>query len=104
MTGEKAMPEVTVTEFAEVVGISVERLLAQLDEAGLASKSAEDKISDKEKSQLLTYLRHQHGKADESATEPKKITLRRKTLSEIRVPTTAPGRSRIIRLYRNLGS
>ena len=97
MTGEKAMPEVTVIEFAEVVGISVERLVAQLDEAGLASKSAEDKISDKEKSQLLTYLRRQHGKADESATEPKKITLRRKTLSEIRVPTTAPGRSRTLR-------
>ncbi|MCI0400516.1 MAG: translation initiation factor IF-2 [Gammaproteobacteria bacterium] len=88
------MPEVTVRELAEVVGISVERLLAQLDEAGLSSKTAEDTISDKEKSELLSFLRRKHGKVDDSTAEPKKITLRRKTVSEIRLPTMVPGRSR----------
>jgi len=84
------MPEVTVRQFADVVGVDVDRLLVQLQEAGFSDKSADDKISDDEKSELLTYLRRKHGK-DESA-EPKKITLKRKTLSEIKVPVSSQGR------------
>ncbi|HSR62064.1 MAG TPA: translation initiation factor IF-2 [Gammaproteobacteria bacterium] len=84
------MPEVTVRQFADVVGVDVDRLLVQLQEAGFSDKSADDKISDDEKSELLTYLRRKHGK-DESA-EPKKITLKRKTLSEIKVPVSGQGR------------
>lgn len=87
------MPEVTVSQFADVVGISVERLIEQLQEAGFTDKSAEDKISDEEKTELLTYLRRKHGK-DESA-EPRKITLKRKTLSEIKVPVAMSGRGKV---------
>ena len=87
------MPEVTVSQFADVVGISVERLIEQLQEAGFTDKSADDKISDEEKTELLTYLRRKHGK-DESA-EPKKITLKRKTLSEIKVPVAMSGRGKV---------
>ncbi|MGR8920909.1 MAG: translation initiation factor IF-2 associated domain-containing protein, partial [Gammaproteobacteria bacterium] len=79
------MAEVTVQQFAGVVGISVDRLMQQLSEAGLPSKGAEDTISDDEKSQLLSYLRKMHGKK-EGASEPAKITLQRKTVSELRVP------------------
>jgi translation initiation factor IF-2 len=85
------MAEVTVREFAEVVGIPIERLLAQLGDAGLSSKGADDNISDKEKLQLLTHLRHLHGRDIEqqvSSSSPQKITLKRKTLSEIRVPNS----------------
>ena len=87
------MPEVTVSQFADVVGVSVERLIEQLQEAGFADKSANDKITDEEKTELLTYLRRKHGK-DESA-EPRKITLKRKTLSEIKVPVAMSGRGKI---------
>jgi len=80
------MAEVTVKQFADVVGVSIERLLTQLGEAGLSDKQSGDLISDEEKSQLLTYLRRMHGK-DETGTEPSKITLNRKTVSELRVPT-----------------
>ncbi|MGQ0657648.1 MAG: translation initiation factor IF-2 [Chromatiales bacterium] len=80
------MAEVTVKQFAEVVGISVERLLAQLAEAGLTAKMAADTISEDEKGQLLSYLRRAHGRA-EDAPEPTRITLRRKTVSELKVPT-----------------
>lgn len=86
------MPDVTVRQFADVVGISVERLLEQLREAGLEDKSAEDAITDEEKSNLLVHLRRKHGKDD--SAEPKKITLKRKTTSEIRVPVAAQGRGK----------
>ncbi|MGE4615550.1 MAG: translation initiation factor IF-2 [Gammaproteobacteria bacterium] len=79
------MAEVTVQQFAGVVGIPVDRLVQQLSEAGLAEKDPEDKISDDEKSRLLSYLRKMHGK-NEAALEPAKITIQRKTVSELKVP------------------
>jgi translation initiation factor IF-2 len=79
------MAEVTVKQFADVVGVTIERLLAQLDEAGLSDKESSDLISDEEKSQLLTHLRRAHGK-DETGTEPTKVTLKRKTVTELKVP------------------
>jgi len=79
------MAEVTIKEFADVVGISVDRLLDQLGEAGLPDKDAGDPINDQEKGQLLAYLRRIHGR--EEGGEPSKITLRRKTVSELTVPT-----------------
>jgi translation initiation factor IF-2 len=89
-----SMAEVTVRQFAEVVGIPIERLIAQLGEAGLSAKQADDPINDEEKLQLLAHLRQVHGKeAEETETvEPTKVTLQRKTLSEIRVPN-AQGRT-----------
>ncbi|MGB1883804.1 MAG: translation initiation factor IF-2 [Gammaproteobacteria bacterium] len=86
------MAEVTVQQFAGVVGISVDRLVQQLSEAGLPAKVADDTITDDEKSQLLAYLRKMHGK-NETASEPAKITLQRKTVSEIKVPAER-GRTR----------
>jgi len=86
------MPEVTVGQFAEVVGISVDRLLEQLQEVGFTGKSAQDNISDEEKTELLTYLRRKHGKQE--SAEPRKITLKRKTLSEIKVPLAVQGQGR----------
>jgi translation initiation factor IF-2 len=85
------MAEVTVKQFADVVGIPIERLLAQLGNAGLSPKTADDHISDKEKLQLLAHLRHLHGKETEiqtTSSAPKKIILKRKTLSEIKVPSS----------------
>jgi translation initiation factor IF-2 len=87
------MPEVTVKQYADVIGVPVERLLVQLQEAGLAEKSPEDMINDDEKSELLGYLRRKHGKDDSS--EPRKITLRRKSVSEIKVPASTSGRDRV---------
>ncbi|MGH8580807.1 MAG: translation initiation factor IF-2 associated domain-containing protein, partial [Gammaproteobacteria bacterium] len=78
------MAEVTVKQFAEVVGISVDLLLAQLGQAGLPDKDPSDLITDNEKSQLLSYLRQIHG--GQEGTEPTRITLRRKKVSEIKLP------------------
>ena len=84
------MPEVTINQFASDVGVPLERLQEQLLEAGLSGKQADDMITDAEKSELLTFLRKRHGK-DENA-EPRKITMRRKTVSELKVPVAGQGR------------
>ena len=75
------MAEVTVTELAKTVGASVDRLLMQMKEAGLSHDSADAGVSDEEKQTLLAYLKGLHG---ETSGEPKKITLRRKTVSTLR--------------------
>jgi translation initiation factor IF-2 len=90
------MAEVTVRDFAGVVGVPVERLLSQLGEAGLPVKSADETISDKEKLQLLSYLRQSHGAEElRIGAEPRRVTLRRKTVSELKVPGGA-GKSKTI--------
>ena len=83
------MPNVTISQYADVIGIPVDRLIEQLNEAGISEKTPGDLISDGEKSELLGFLRRKHGK-DESS-EPRKITLKRKSLSEIKVPVASPG-------------
>ncbi len=88
------MAEIRVSDFASQIGIPVERLLTQLGAAGLADKKPADIISELEKSQLLTYLRRLHGK-DDHTPEPSKITLKRKTVSEIKIPAEKAKGSRL---------
>ncbi|EKD74487.1 MAG: hypothetical protein ACD_44C00427G0011 [uncultured bacterium] len=66
------MSTVTVKQLAQVVGVSADQLLKQLQLANIKKQSAEDVISDEEKARLLTHL----------AQAPKKITLKRKTVKE----------------------
>ena len=75
------MAEVTVNELAKTVGASVDRLLLQMKEAGLSHSSADATVSDEEKQILLAYLKSLHG---EKSAEPKKIVLRRKTVSTLK--------------------
>ncbi|MYF71643.1 MAG: translation initiation factor IF-2 [Proteobacteria bacterium] len=89
------MADVTVTQFAQVLRVPVERLLSQLDEAGIDVAGAEDTISDDAKLELLTHLRRAHGRKDASASTPRKITLKRKSQSEIRL-SGGQGRSRTV--------
>ncbi|WP_339641032.1 translation initiation factor IF-2 [uncultured Porticoccus sp.] len=83
------MAEVTVSELAKVVGASVDRLLSQMQEAGLPHNSADASVSDEEKQTLLAYLKGLHG---EQSRDPKKITLKRKTVSTLK---TGAGRKTV---------
>lgn len=83
------MLEGTVKQFAAALEMPVEKLIQQLEETGLSSRSAEDPISSDEKKELLGHLRRKRGRNDESG--PKKITLKRKTVSEIKLPVAGPG-------------
>jgi translation initiation factor IF-2 len=88
------MAEVTVSQFAEVLKVPVDRLLVQLDQAGIKVKGPDARISDDEKMELLTHLRRAHG-SDSAATSPSKITLKRKTQSELKL-ASAQGRARTV--------
>ncbi|MGB0467392.1 MAG: translation initiation factor IF-2 [Pontibacterium sp.] len=78
------MAEVTVKQLADVVGVSVERLLTQMQEAGINGKNQESGVSENERQALLAFLKRSHGEAAEDG-EPTKITLKRKTTSTLKV-------------------
>jgi translation initiation factor IF-2 len=88
------MADVTVSQFAKGLSVPVDRLLKQLDEAGIKVAGADDVISDEAKLELLTFLRRSHGR-DDNAAAPSKITLKRKSQGEIKV-ATAQGRARTV--------
>jgi translation initiation factor IF-2 len=91
------MADVTVAQFAEVLKVPVEKLLTQLDEAGIEVSSSDDTISEDAKLELLTHLRRSHGQEGEKATvaAPRRITLKRKSQTELRL-SGAQGRSRTV--------
>ena len=89
------MAEVTVSEFAQVLKVPVDRLIVQLDEAGIKVSGADDVISEDAKLELLTHLRRSHGRKDPTAAAPRRIELRRKSQSELKL-AAGQGRSRTV--------
>ncbi|HSN16686.1 MAG TPA: translation initiation factor IF-2, partial [Gammaproteobacteria bacterium] len=87
------MAQVTVRQLADVVGTPVDRLLTQLAEAGIQVGDPDAAISDDQKMQLLTHLRQSHG--ENSSSEPRKITLKRRSVSEIKV-SGSQGRAKTV--------
>ncbi|MCO6440638.1 MAG: translation initiation factor IF-2 [Nitrococcus mobilis] len=83
------MADTTVREFAEVIGIPVDRLLAQLSDAGLQDREPDSPMSDADKSALLGHLRQAHGqKEPDDGPGPRQITLKRKSHSQITLPSS----------------
>jgi len=78
------MAEVTVKQLADVVGVSAERLLTQMQEAGIGNKTVESSVTEDERLKLLSHLKRSHGEKTDAA-EPSKITLKRKTKSELKI-------------------
>ena len=89
------MADVTVAQFAEVLKVPVDRLLLQLDQAGIKVRSAQDMISEEAKHELLTHLRRSHGSEETANAAPRKITLRRKSQSELKL-ASPQGRARTV--------
>jgi translation initiation factor IF-2 len=87
------MAEVTVKQLAQVVGTPVEKLLEQLRDAGIEKSGEGDVISDAEKGTLLSHLRQSRGEATSSAGSGRKITLRRKRVSELK--SDSSGRKKV---------
>ncbi|MBP6682331.1 MAG: translation initiation factor IF-2 [Halioglobus sp.] len=79
------MAQVTVQQLAEVVGASVDRLLLQMKDAGLPHSAAGEAVSDEDKQTLLAFLKRSHG---ESEAAPRRITLKRKTISTLRTSSS----------------
>src|SRR5210317_1180181 len=91
------MADVTVAQFAEVLKVPVDKLLSQLDDAGIKVSGSDDTISDDAKLELLTHLRRSHGQEEPTSGDaaPRRITLKRKSQSELRL-SGAQGRSRTV--------
>ncbi|UHJ66180.1 translation initiation factor IF-2 [Melaminivora jejuensis] len=84
----------TVAEFASELKKSPETLLAQLKSAGVSKKSAADVLTEGDKQALLAHLQAAHGTA---GADRKKITLTKKSTSEIK-QADASGRARTIQV------
>jgi translation initiation factor IF-2 len=92
------MSDVTVAQFAEVLKVPVDRLLVQLESAGIQVAGPQALISDEAKLELLTHLRRSHGVAEPAkggVAAPRKITLARKTQSELK-QASQQGRARTV--------
>ncbi|TAL86225.1 MAG: translation initiation factor IF-2 [Rhodanobacter sp.] len=85
------MSDVTIKQLAQVLGMPTEKLLIQLGEAGMKFSDQEQVISSTEKVKLLGFLRRTHGKGEVVAevddSAPRQITLRRRTVGELKVST-----------------
>ena len=86
------MAETTVKQLAEAVGTPVDRLLQQMKDAGLPQAAETDVVAEAQKESLLAYLKRSHG---DETDGPKKITLKRRTLSTIKAGGSA-GRGRTV--------
>lgn len=77
------MADVTVKQLAQVVGIPVERLLNQLQEAGLSFTDDQQTVNEEQKRILLNHLKRTSLR--DANVSPERITLRRKSLSQVTV-------------------
>lgn len=73
----------TVKQLAQVVGIPVERLLSQLQEAGLSFTDDQQTVNEDQKRLLLNHLKGSSTR--EQTTSPERITLKRKSLSQVTI-------------------
>ena len=87
------MAQISVEQFASELGLLPSVLLEQLQAAGVSKEIAKDGLTEKDKNQLLDYLRKVHG-----ATEDKgKITLTRRQTTEIK-KSDSTGKARTIQV------
>ena len=91
------MADVTVKKLAEIVGVPVDRLLTQMQEAGLPHKGEDDLVNEEQKQTLLGHLKRSHG-AD--AAPEKKITLKRKSTDTLKAGQGRGGRNVTVEVRR----
>ncbi len=88
------MAVTTVAQFAAELNRPATTLLDQLSAAGVAKQSADDPLSDADKARLLDHLRSSHGV---SPAERKKISITRKSTTEIKQADSS-GKARTIQV------
>ena len=89
------MASTTVAQLAAELNRPPAALLEQLRSAGVSKASADDSLTESDKERLLDHLRATHGTT--AGAERKKITLTRKSTSEIK-QADASGRARTIQV------
>src|SRR3954465_7014385 len=89
------MASTTVAQLAAELNRPPAALLEQLKSAGVSKASADDSVTESDKARLLDHLRSAHGTA--ATGERKKITLMRKSTSEIKQADSS-GKARTIQV------
>src|SRR5450755_1489675 len=89
------MASTTVAQLAAELNRPAAALLEQLQSAGVSKASTDDSVTESDKARLLDHLRSSHGAA--AAVERKKITLTRKSTSEIKQADSS-GKARTIQV------
>jgi translation initiation factor IF-2 len=89
------MAVTTVAQFAAQLGRPTTAVIEQLQSAGVTKQSPDDALTEADKERLLEFLRTSHGTV--AGAERKKITLTRKTSTEIK-QADASGRARTIQV------
>ena len=77
------MADVTVKHLAQVVGIPIERLLNQLQEAGLSFTDESQTVNEEQKRALLNHLKS--NMARDAGESSARITLKRKSVTQVTV-------------------
>ena len=85
------MSEITVKKLSEIVGAPVETLLQQMQDAGIHVKGADDSITDRQKLDLLEHIRQTSGTNEDTAAKTGKITLKKRSNNELKLPD-GPGK------------
>ncbi len=91
------MADVTVKQLADTVGTPVDRLLRQMNEAGLPHAADDELVTEEQKKALLSHLQRSHGAAEEPA---KKITLKRRNTGTLRAGQGRAGRNVTVEVRR----
>ena len=89
------MAVMTVALFAAQLGRPTTALLEQLQSAGVTKQSPDDALTESDTERLLDFLRTSHGTT--AGAERKKITLTKKTSTEIKQADSS-GRARTIQV------
>ncbi len=87
------MVQMSVEQFASELGLLPAVLLEQLQAAGVSKQMVKDGLTEKDKTQLLDYLRKVHGAREDKG----KITLTRRQTSEIK-KSDSTGKARTIQV------
>ena len=89
------MSNTTVSKLAVALQLPNEKLISQLNKAGIKVNDGSDVISNDQKLLLLSYLRGSHGTKSTTTPAPKKLTINRRSQSELKL-SGGFGRSRTV--------
>ena len=89
------MSTTTVSKLATALKLSSEKLILQLNDAGIDVTDKNDVVSNDQKLLLLNHLRGSHGTKSTSSSAPKKLTINRRSQSELKLSGSF-GRSRTV--------
>ena len=79
------MSTTTVSKLASALKLSNEKLILQLNEAGIKVINEDDVLSNDQKLLLLNHLRGSHGTKETTSSAPKKLTINRRSQSELKL-------------------